>query len=180
MPADWFAVYTKHQHEKSAAALLEKKGIERFLPLYRAVHRWKDRNQQVDLPLFPCYLFVKADLSRKLDVLQTAGIRWFVENTGHACPVPEVEIEALRKVCASGVRVEPHPFLRQGDTVRLIAGPLLGVEGILAQVKNEHRIVLSVELLKRSIAAEVDLAMVELVRSGQSRVASPGNAEQKL
>ncbi len=176
MPTDWFAVYTKHQHEKSAATLLEKKGIERFLPLYRAVHRWKDRNQPVQLPLFPCYLFVRTDLSRKLDVLQTAGVRWFVEIAGHACPVPEAEIEALQKVCASGVRVEPHPFLKQGDTVRLTAGPLLGVEGILAQVKNEHRIVLSVDLLKRSVAVEVDLTSVELVRTNAAEVTASGDS----
>jgi len=165
MAADWFAVYTKHQHEKSAAALLERKGIEQFLPLYRAVHRWKDRRQQVQLPLFPCYLFVRMDLSRKIEVLQTAGVRWFVENAGHATPVSLAEIEALQKVCSSGVRVEPHPFLKRGDTVRLTAGPLLGVEGILTQVKNEHRIVLSVDLLKRSIAVEVDLASVVLVKA---------------
>lgn len=179
MQADWFAVYTKHQHEKSAAALLEKKGIERFLPLYRSVHRWKDRNQQVQLPLFPCYLFVRTELSRKLDVLQTAGVRWFVENAGHACSVPEAEIEALQKVCASGVRVEPHPFLKQGDTVRLTAGPLFGVEGILTQVKNEHRVVLSVDLLKRSVAVEVNLGSVELVRTSPTEVISPGKIDQR-
>lgn len=178
MPADWFAVYTKHQHEKSAAALLEKKQIEQFLPLYRTVHKWKDRNQQVQLPLFPCYLFVRMELSRKLEVLQTAGVRWFVENAGHSCPVPETEIEALQKVCASGVRVEPHPFLKQGDTVRLTSGPLLGVEGILTQVKNEHRIVLSVDLLKRSIAVEVDLTSAELIKTGPE-VISAANQIQK-
>jgi transcription antitermination factor NusG len=168
MPADWFAVYTKHQHEKSAASLLERKGIRQFLPLYREVHRWKDRKQKVVLPLFPCYLFVLTDLSRKLEVLQTAGVRWFVENAGRACPVPEAEIEALQKVCASGIRVEPHPFLKQGDTVRLNEGPLAGLQGILTQLKNEHRIVLSVELLKRSVAVEVDILSVE-------RIARPKN-----
>jgi len=164
MQGDWFAVYTKHQHEKSAAALLERKGIELFLPLYRTVHRWKDRNQSVQLPLFPCYFFVRTELSRKLEILQTAGVRWFVENSGHACPIPEVEIATLQQVCSSGARIEPHPFLKQGDTVRLTGGPLKGIEGILTQVKKEHRIVLSVDLLRRSIAVEVDLASVELIK----------------
>jgi len=180
MPMDWFAVYTKHQHEKSAAALLERKGIERFLPLYRAVHRWKDRAQQVHLPLFPCYLFVRMDLSRKIEVLQTAGVRWFVENAGHAAPVPESEIEALQRVCISGARLEPHPFLKQGDAVRITAGPLLGIEGILAQVKNEQRIVLSVDLLKRSVAVEVDLKSVELVKQFRTVSLGPGITEPNM
>jgi transcription antitermination factor NusG len=177
---DWYALYTKHQHEKSAATLLEKKGIEQFLPLYRAVHRWKDRNQQVLLPLLPCYLFVRAELRRKLEVLQTAGIRWFVENAGRACPIPEFEIEALQKVCSSGVHVAPCPFLKKGDTVRLKAGPLLGIEGILTQVKNEHRIVLSVDLLQRSIAVEVDLASVEPVKSARSVPPDVGLAKRRI
>jgi transcription antitermination factor NusG len=119
-------------------------------------------------------LFVFTDLSRKLEVLQTAGVRWFVEHSGHACRVPDAEIEVLQKVCASGVRVEPHPFLKQGDPVRLSEGPLAGIEGILTQVKNEHRIVLSVELLKRSVAVEVDLLSVE--RIGEPKVRLSGQA----
>ena len=179
MPADWFAVYTKHQHEKSAASLLERKGIQQFLPLYREVRRWKDRKQEVVLPLFPCYLFVFTELSRKLEVLQTAGVRWFVENSGHACPVPEAEIEALQKVCASGVRVTPHPFLKRGDTVRLSEGPLAGIEGILTQVKNEHRIVLSVELLKRSVAVEVDPLSVERIGGPRDRLSGQATSERR-
>jgi len=167
MAADWFAVYTKHQHEKSAASLFEKKGIEHFLPLYRAVHRWKDRKQRVSLPLFPCYVFVKTELERKVEVLQTGGVRWFVENAGRACPVPEAEVQALQKICASGLRVEPHPFLQEGDIVNVVRGPLAGVTGILAQMKSGHRIILSVELLKRSLAVEVDVAAVE--RFGPAR-----------
>ena len=170
MPPDWFAVYTKHQHEKSAAALLERKGFQQFLPLYRAVHRWKDRNQQVVLPLFPCYLFVRTELARKLEILQTAGVRWLVENAGRACSIPETEIEAIQRVCSSGVRVEPHPFLKQGDHIRLNSGPLAGVEGILTQVKNGHRIVLSVELLKRSVAVEVDLLSIEVISCSKGSV----------
>src|SRR5262249_50272606 len=168
MAADWFAVYTKHQHEKSAASLFEKKGIEHFLPLYRAIHRWKDRKQQVSLPLFPCYVFVKTELERKVEVLQTAGVRWFVENAGRACPVPEAEVEALQKVCASGLRVEPHPFLREGDGVNVVSGPLAGVAGILKQMKSGHRIILSAELWRRRRAVEVDGAEVERLSAARA------------
>jgi len=127
----WYAVYTRFQHEKSAASLLERKSFEVFLPLYRAVHRWRDRKQTVSLPLFPCYLFLRGSTERKLDILQTAGVHWIVENAGRACEVPEAEIETLRNVCAaaeSGRVVRPHPFLRRGETARIRGGPLAGTE----------------------------------------------------
>lgn len=163
MPEAWYAVYTRFQHEKSAARLLENKNIEVFLPIYRTSHRWKDRNKTVVLPLFPCYTFVRIDLERKLDVLRTVGVRWLVENAGHACPVPGTEIETVRRVCSSGSRVQPHPFLRQGDLVRIRTGVLEGTEGILARAKNESRVVIAVGLLQKSVAVEVELWNVEVV-----------------
>jgi transcription antitermination factor NusG len=174
--AEWLAVYTKHQHEKSVAALLERKGIEHFLPLYQTVNRWKDRNQRVSLPLFPCYLFVRLELGRKLEVLQTAGVRWFVENAGHACAVPEPEINDLRRVCESGVRIGPHPFLQKGDQVLIRKGPLAGIEGILKQVRSEHCVILSVELLKRSVAVEVSPDSVQRL-APQKRVSQAPSPE---
>ena len=158
----WYAAYTKFQHEKTAVGLLDKKGFETFLPLYRTVHRWKDRNQLLILPLFPCYLFLRTSLERKLDVLSTAGIRWIVESAGNACAIPEAEIDALKKICATG-RVLPHPFLKQGDVVRVRSGSLAGMEGILARIKNQCRVVLSMELLQKSVSVEIDAANLEAV-----------------
>lgn len=181
MRAEWLAVYTKHQHEKTVAALLGKKGIEHFLPLYQTVNRWKDRNQRVSLPLFPCYLFVRLELGRKLEVLQTAGVRWFIENAGHACVVPDSEINDLRRVCESGVGVGPHPFLQKGDQVRIRKGPLAGIEGILKQVRNEHCVILSIELLKRSVAVEVSLESVQrLAPQKKASQAQPPEVTRKL
>jgi transcription antitermination factor NusG len=154
-------VYTRFQHEKSAASLLEKKNLEVFLPVYRTVHRWKDRNQLVILPLFPCYLFLRTDLHRKLEILRTAGVRWIVENAGHACEVPEAEVEAVRKICSVAARLQPHPFLNHGDLVRVRKGPLIGMEGFFVRAKNQFRVVVSVDLLRKSVAVEVDLADVE-------------------
>src|SRR5882762_1155812 len=94
----WYAAYTKHQHEKTAADLLQKKGFDVLLPLYRATHQWKDRTKIVSLPLFPCYLFLQANLERKLDILRTPGIFWLVENGGHACEVSDSEIELVQKL----------------------------------------------------------------------------------
>jgi len=159
----WYAIYTRFQHEKSAATLLERKKFEVFLPVYKTVHRWCDRNQMVILPLFPCYLFLRASVERKLDVLRTAGVRWFVENAGRACEVPEVEIETLRKICSVGTGVLPHPFLKQGDRVRIRTGPLAGMEGLFVRTKNQYRVVISVELVQKSVAVEVDLRNVEAV-----------------
>lgn len=142
--------------------MLERKDFEVFFPVYRAVHRWKDRNQIVVLPLFPCYLFLRTELDRKIDILRTAGVRWIVENAGHACPVPEAEIEAVRKICSAATRVQPHPFLKQGDVVRIRRGPLFGMEGFFVRIKNQCRVVVSVDLLKKSVAVEVDVEDVGL------------------
>jgi len=164
----WYAVYTRFQHEKSAASLLERKEFEVFVPVYRTVHRWKDRNQTVILPLFPCYLFLRTELDRKLEVLQTAGVRWIVENAEHACAVPDAELEAVRKICAVATNLQPHPFLKQGDSVRVRTGPLSGTEGFFVRVKNEYRVVVSIELLRKSVAVEVDLADVEVLSARRS------------
>jgi transcription antitermination factor NusG len=168
----WYAVYTKFQHEKSAAGLLETKDLEVFLPVYRTVHRWTDRNQLVILPLFPCYLFVRTALDRKLDILRTAGVRWLVENGGRACPVPEAEMEAVRKICATGARVQPHPFLKEGNPVRIRTGALAGIEGLLVRIKNQSRVVISVQLLQKSVSVEAELANLEALSVSRGLIAS--------
>jgi transcription antitermination factor NusG len=174
----WYAVYTKFHHEKSAAGLLEKKDFEVFLPVYRTVHKWKDRNQMVIIPLFPCYLFLRMELDRKLEVLQSAGVRWFVENVGQACPVPDSQIDAVRKICSGATRFQPHPFLRQGDLVRVRRGPLYGMEGFFIRTKGQYRVVVSVELLCKSVAVEVDLADVELVNVSRGAAVPTALAEK--
>lgn len=160
---NWYAVYTRHQHEKSAARLLAGKGFDTLLPLYQARHRWKDRTQTVHLPLFPCYLFISASMERRVEILRTPGVCWLVGNGGFATPIPERQVESIRTLIASSLRFEPHPFLASGDCVRVRSGPLAGVEGILVRVKNGHRLVLSVQLLKQSAAVEVDGSLVERI-----------------
>jgi len=169
---DWYVVYTKFQHEKSVASLLERKDLQVFLPVYRTMHHWSDRNQLVILPLFPCYVFVRTALDRKLDVLRTAGVRWFVENGGHACSVPEAEIEAVRKICATGARVQPHPFLKDGNPVRIRTGALAGIEGLLVRIKNQSRVVISVQLLQKSVSVEAELANLEALSVSRGVIAS--------
>jgi transcription antitermination factor NusG len=160
-PAPWYAVYTKHQHEKTACDYLLRKEFEVFLPLYSATRRWKDRKKIVQLPLFPCYLFLQANLEKKIDILRAPGVFSLVESGGRACEVPQSDIDGIRRIVQSSARAEPHAVLNSGEYVRVCKGPLAGLEGVLTRVKGNYRLVLSVEVLQKGIAVEVDLNMVE-------------------
>lgn len=159
----WYALYTRHQHEKAVERILSSKGFETFLPLYNAVHRWKDRNKQLLLPLFPSYVFVQSYLDRRLEILSTPGVFGLVGTAGHPSPISREEVESVRLAVESSFRVEPHPFLNCGDRVRITSGPLEGTEGVLIRKKNAFRLVLSVQILGRSAAVEIDDATVEKV-----------------
>ncbi len=169
--SNWFALYTRHQHEKVIAQILSNKGFQVFLPLYDAVRQWKDRTKNLSLPLFSCYVFIQGGLERRLDVLSTPGIHGFVGNQGRATPILPAEIEAVRRALESKLRIEPHPFLKCGDWVRIKSGPLEGIEGILVRKKNLFRLVLSVELLEKSAAVDVDASRVEPVPGRKVRAA---------
>ena len=160
-PFEWYAIYTRHQHEKTVAQILTSKGFETLLPLYSAVHSWKDRTKLLLLPLFPCYVFLKGGLERRLDIMTTPGIYALVSTTGKPAPIPPAEIEAIRRAVESGACLEPHPLLKCGEWVRVKCGPLVGIEGILLRKKNLHRLVLSVEMLGKAAAVEVDGFAVE-------------------
>ncbi len=157
----WYAVYTRHQHEKAIAYALACKGFETFLPLYSTARRWKDRTKQLWLPLFPCYVFVHGNLERRLDIIVTSGVHSLVSSGGRPAPILQSEIDAIRRALEQGLAAEPHGFLRSGDWVRVKSGPLEGIEGILVRWKSVWRLVLSVELLQRSVAVEVDAFLTE-------------------
>jgi transcription antitermination factor NusG len=156
----WWAVYTRHQHERSIEEILLAKGFEVFLPLYESTRRWKDRRKVIALPLFPCYVFVRGGLDRRLQVLTTPGVHMILSRGERIATIPEDEIEAIRKTIEGPFRVEPHPFLRCGERVRVVRGSLEGVEGVLIRKKNLYRLVLSVEMLAQSVAVEIDAADV--------------------
>lgn len=162
----WHALYTRHQHERAVAQALSGKGFEVFLPQYRAVHRWKDREKELLLPLFPNYLFIHGGLDRTLILVTTPGIHCFVSWGGRPANIPSEEIDSVRRLVESSYQVEPHPFLKCGDRVRIKSGPLEGIEGILVRRARGHRLVLSVELLSRSASVEVDITMMERLESG--------------
>jgi len=166
----WYAIYTRHQHEKVIARLLSEKGFEVFLPVETVARRWKDRTKQLSLPLFPCYVFIRESLHRRLDIVTTPGFHSFVGFGDQPATIPQKEIEAIRQAFTSGSRVEPYPFLRFGDKVRIRSGPLEGIEGILVRKKKSVRLVLSVELLEKSVAVEVDAFLVERVADHRGEV----------
>lgn len=163
----WWALYTRHQHEKVVADTLTAKGFEVFLPLYESLRRWKDRNKLVSLPLFPSYVFVRQNQARRLQVLTTPGIHMILSRGEKDALVLEAEIEAIRRSIEGPYRVEPHPFLKCGERVRVMRGPLQGVEGILLRKKNLYRLILSVEMLAQSVAVELSASDVEPVAAPQ-------------
>jgi transcription antitermination factor NusG len=159
----WWAVYTQHQHEKTVAEMLAGKGFEVFLPLHESMRRWKDRQKVLSLPLFPCYVFVRGELSRRLQVVTTPGIHMVLSRGEQIEVIPETEIDAIRRAVQGSCRIEPHPFLKIGERVRVTRGSLEGVEGILVRKKNLYRLVLSVDMLAQSVGVEVSASDVEPV-----------------
>jgi len=144
--------------------------LEIFLPLYTSAHRWKDRTKLVSLPLFPCYVFLRGGLDRRLDIVTTPGFHALVATAGQPAAIPPDEIEAIRRAVGSGAQVNPYPFLKCGERVRVKCGPLTGVEGILVRMKNQCRLVVSVEMLGKAVAVEIDAFLLEKVSENRPNV----------
>ena len=162
---EWYAVQTRPRHEKKVAEEVRIRDFEGFLPLHRSRRRWKNGVvADVELPLFPCYLFVKLSLCERVRLLQLPGVIGFAVNSVHPTALAEHEVETLRTM-ADLCRVEPHPFLKAGDCVRIVTGPLAGMEGILVRRAHELRVVLSLNFIMRSVAVEVSEFDIEPLRS---------------
>lgn len=159
----WYAVYTCSRRERVVAQQMESRMLECLLPTYRSVRRWKDRRRELALPLFPGYVFVNVSLRERLRVLEIPGVVQMVSFNGKPAFMPDAEIDALRNTLASHAQVIPHPYLRVGSRARVRSGPLSGLEGILVRRKDSCRLVLSIELIMRSLAVEIDEADVEPV-----------------
>lgn len=160
---NWHALLTRYQHEKSVASALSNKNYEVYLPLYRCLRRWQDRAKQIWLPLFPCYVFVRGGMDRQLQIVTTPGVLNVVGWGGRPAVVPQAQLDAVRQIIESSLTVETHPYLKCGDRVRVKAGPLMGLEGILIRKKGVARLVISMELLGQSAAVEIDVANVERI-----------------
>ena len=161
--SEWLAVQTRPRHEKRVAAEVRARAMEEFLPVHRCRNRWKNGVvADVDLPLFPCYLFVRVSPDERMRLLSLPSVIGFAVTSAHPTAVPQADIEAMQALSLV-YRAEPHPFLRTGDRVRLVAGPLAGMEGILTRRKQELRVVLSLDFIMRSVSVEVSEFDIEPV-----------------
>ena len=151
----WFALCVVPRKEKATAQSLRAKGYEDFLPMYKVRKRWSDRFKEVEHPLFPGYVFARFDPLLRLPILKVPTVMSVVSLGKDPEPIPDIEVESLRRVCEAGMQTIPYPFLKTGATVRVNEGPLAGVEGILLETK-EAQLILSITLLQRSVAVSVD------------------------
>jgi transcription antitermination factor NusG len=153
----WFAVQTRSRHEKKAHAELQEKGIQSFLPLFAEKHKWSDRQRVVDVPLFPQYLFVRIAVSsdERISVLRTNGVVGLVGTKGSGIAIPDAQIERIQRVIDQKIPYNPHLYLNVGKRIRIRGGALDGLEGILTAVNGDQTLVVSVELIQRSLAVRI-------------------------
>jgi transcription antitermination factor NusG len=159
----WFALRTRSNFEKVTAVALENKGLIAYLPTYRTRRRWSDRVVTADTPLFQSYVFCRFDPLNRLPILTTTGVISIVGCGTEPAAIDDREMEAIDAILRSGLVTEPCPFLREGQKVRVRRGSLAGVEGILTKKKSDFRLVISVTMLQRSIAVEIDREWIEVV-----------------
>lgn len=153
---DWYALHVRTRFEKVVARNLRGKGYEEFLPLYKRTNRWSDRVKEIELPLFPGYVFCRFNPHDRLPILTVPGVNAVVGVGKNLMPVDESELDAVRAVLQSEAYCEPWPYLGVGQRVEVEHGPLAGTQGIVTLVKNSYRLVISVNMLQRSVAVEID------------------------
>jgi transcription antitermination factor NusG len=163
--SNWYAVHVKARHEKRVAAQFEEKRVCTFLPLLRQFHRWSDRRSMVEIPMFSCYAFVRMvqTVEERLKVLRTPGVLGFVGCERQGTPIPDEQIESIQTAISENIPCFPHAFIRAGKRVRICGGSLDGVEGILVRQGADQSLVVSVELLHRSISIRVEGYDIELI-----------------
>ena len=171
-PSRWYALMVKHQHERRIGDLIHYKGFETLVPLYRVRRPWSDRTAEIDLPLFGGYVFCRFDYQERVRLLATPGVRKIVGFGAEPAAIPHEEIAAIQAVVRSTLPMRPWPYLRPGDKVRVERGPLRGLEGTLLREKDSLRLIVGIEMLQRSIAAELEPEMVAPARMW--RAASSG------
>jgi transcriptional antiterminator NusG len=157
----WYAVWTRSRHEQVVREQLEQKGLEAFLPTIKRWSRWKDRKKQVDWPLFPGYCFARFNGRERLPVLKCAGVVNIVSFDGDIAPIPEQEIESIRRLVESDLQFDPCPLIREGMMVEVTHGPLKGVFGRLIRKGTHARLILAVDLIGQAVSVEVDASDVK-------------------
>lgn len=159
--AAWFAVWTRSRHEHVVREQIQEKGLEAFLPTVTRWSRWKDRRKKVDWPLFPGYCFARFDPADRLSVLKCSGVVSIVSFNGDIAPIPDFEIDSLRRLVTSELQYDPCPLIREGAMVEVVHGPLKGVVGRLLRKGSHARLVLAVDLIGQAVSVDVDAADVK-------------------
>jgi len=157
----WYAIWTRSRHEQVVREQLQQKGLEAFLPTITKWSRWKDRKKQVEWPLFPGYCFARFDSNDRMPVLKCTGVVNIVSFDGDIVPIPEQEIDAIRRLVESDLQFDPCPLIREGMMVEVKHGPLKGVFGRLVRKGAHARLILSVDLIGQAVSVEVDAADVK-------------------
>jgi transcription termination/antitermination protein NusG len=159
----WYAIWTRSRHEQMVREQLERKGYEAFLPTVARWSRWKDRKKKIDWPLFPGYCFARFNSRDSLPILKCSGVVSIVAFDGAIVPVPDQEIDAIRRLITSDLQYDPCPLIREGMTVEVVHGPLKGVTGRLLRKGTQARLILSVDLIGQAVSVEVDAADVKAI-----------------
>jgi transcription antitermination factor NusG len=169
----WYALHVHARKEQLVASQLENRSLECFLPTYKSLRKWSDRTKEIEQALFPGYVFCRFDYENRQPVVMTTGVTQIVGTGKVAVPIANAEIEALQVAVRSGIPAQPWPYLRTGEYVQINYGHLTGLQGILVNFKGNHRVVLSVTLLQRSLALEVELDWLSpLAEPTQQRTAA--------
>jgi len=155
MMEKWIAVYTKSRHEKVVIQELEKKNIEAYCPILKERRQWSDRKRWVEFPLFRSYVFVKIELKNSLYILQTMGVHHIIKFQGNISTIPDGIIQNIKSMIHGGFTVEQVEYFVKGDEVKVVDGPLKGMEGIVIKIKNENKLVLKVAAIQQAIAVQI-------------------------
>lgn len=163
----WFALWTRSRQEKVVATMLNKLGVHHYLPLISELHKWSDRKQMVETPLFNGYLFVNINIltNTRLQILKIPGVGAFVGNQIGPLPIPDRQIEDIRKVLTAGVECSVQPLLNEGDRVRVVQGALAGIEGTLIRNSSSSRLLVSIEMIRQSLSVSISRSAVELIKN---------------
>ncbi len=171
---EWFALKVRTKAEESVRVALENKGYQTLMPTYETVRKYSDRLKKIAFPLFPGYVFCRLDRNRRLPVLMTAGVEYAVGFGGKLESIPSHEMASIEAVSLAGLAVQPWPYLNTGDRVRIATGALCGVEGLLIRTQSAERLILSVEMLQRSISVEIERSWVHPILETPSQKQIPG------
>jgi len=159
----WYALKTRHRHEKKVNMRLEQKGVTSYLPLFSTYHNWSDRKKKITEPLFSCYLFVKIALTERLQVLQTDGVVHLVSFNNIPAPIPENQINSIKQVLQKKISYQKVESLAVGQKVKVVHGPLKGISGILTRIKDQTRLIISVNVLQQAISVNIDVAAIKQI-----------------